>query len=271
MNQPISIPNLYLNSAEYYDYDTRDIVSDDLPFYLEYATRCCGNGGDILELACGTGRVSITLAQNGYRVNGIDLSEAMLQRYQEKVNLLPEEVRNRLSFSKADMSDFELGRTFKLIIIPFRAFQSLTEESHQRGCLRQVRKHLQENGIFIIDVFRPYKIMDESWVYPEMIQWETVDPQTGQKIVKKHQGRKIDPARQIIYPELTYEITDSAGVVKTYTEPLELKYYYYEQLKNLLISERFTIIEEYGWYDRSCARERDIATGREMIFICQKG
>jgi hypothetical protein len=132
------------------------------------------------------------------------------------------------------------------------------------GC--SLKAHLHEDRIFIIDVFRPYKILNQSWVYPEMVQWKNVDPHTGQKIVKKHRGRKIDTTRQIIYPELTYEITDPTGVVKTYAESLELKYYYYEQFKNLLTTEQFEIIEEYGWYDRS-----DITSGRELIFICQKG
>lgn len=53
-------PNLYTKAAFLYDFDDRDIVKSDIPFYLEYAAKYRGN---ILELACGTGRVSLVLAE----------------------------------------------------------------------------------------------------------------------------------------------------------------------------------------------------------------
>jgi len=52
--------NLYHNTASYYDYDNREIIKDDLDFYVEYANK---TKGKILELASGTGRVSLYLAE----------------------------------------------------------------------------------------------------------------------------------------------------------------------------------------------------------------
>lgn len=57
--------NLYQKTAFLYDFDNLEILKADLPFYLEFAAKY---SGDILELACGTGRVSLVLAQNGYKV-----------------------------------------------------------------------------------------------------------------------------------------------------------------------------------------------------------
>lgn len=66
-------PNLFQKAAFLYDYDDRDIVKDDIPFYLEYAAKYPGT---ILELACGTGRVALVLAQNGYQVySGFKIKE----------------------------------------------------------------------------------------------------------------------------------------------------------------------------------------------------
>lgn len=256
------MPNLYLNTAFLYDFDNRDIVKSDIPFYLEYAARYSGN---ILELACGTGRVALELAKKGYKILGLDLSESMLEQFRLKLKHQPEAVQNNVRLARCDMSEFQLDQEFTLIIIPFRAFQSLVTEASQRNCLKCVYRHLSDDGVFIINVFRPYGPMDERWIYPEMVQWEVVDEKTGNKIIKKHRGPKIDVMNQIIYPEMIYQVIEPDGKTTEIIEPLELKYYYYDQLKSLLESEGFEIREEYGYYDKT-----DINDGNELIFVCGK-
>lgn len=189
-------PNLYLKSAYLYDFDNRDIVKSDIPFYLEYAAKY---PGVILELACGTGRVSLVMAQNGYQIQGIDLSERMLEQFELKLKEQPKWVQENIRLDKCDMSNFHLNQDYSLIIAPYRAFQTLITEESQRNCLKCVYQHLANQGILIINVFRPFTIMDESWVYPEMIQWEAIDEKTGKKIIRKHRGSKIDVNNQIIY------------------------------------------------------------------------
>jgi SAM-dependent methyltransferase len=254
--------NLYQNTAHLYDLDQRDNLTSDIPFYLDYAAR---TKGSVLELACGTGRVSLPLAEAGYFVTCIDLSEEMLNVFRSKLSAASEDIRNRIALTRADMSDFTLNDRFSLIIIPFRAFQSLTEESGIRSCLGHVREHLTENGLFIINVFRPYGVLDESWCYPDTIQWERDDLKTGSHVVKKHRGEKIDPVRQLIFPGFTYEITGPNGDRNLLHEKLCLKYYTYQQLKELLTESGFSISEEFGWYDKS-----GIENGRELIFVCKK-
>jgi len=152
-----------------------------------------------------------------------------------------------------------------LIIIPFRGFQVLTTEEAQRNCMKCVYEHLSDEGVFIVDTFRPYKKLDETWVYPETVQWETTAKKTGRRIVKKHRGPKIDVINQIIYPEMIYQIIEPDGRVMEFREPLELKYYYYDQLKELLESSGLKIKEEFGYYDKS-----SIENGKELIFVCSK-
>lgn len=74
-----------------------------------------------------------------------------------------------------------------------------------------------------------------------------------------------DVENQIIYPELIYYVTNQDGVEEKIIEPLALKYYYEEQVRNLLQSNGFKIAEEMGYYDR-----RPISEGPELIFICKK-
>lgn len=77
--------------------------------------------------------------------------------------------------------------------------------------------------------------------------------------------RKIDVDNQIIYPDLTLYITHPNGRKEKLVESLSLKYYYYEQIKQLLISNNFNIVSEFGNYDK-----REIQQGPEQIFICKK-
>jgi len=254
--------NSYSNSAHLYDLDDRGVTKDDIPFYLEYAAKT--SGGDILELACGTGRVTIPLAKAGNNVWGIDLSENMLGQMKNKLNMSSQEIAKRVHISKMDMCSFVLHKKFSLIIIPFRAFQALTSLDQQNKCLTSIYRHLTDGGILILDVFKPKGQLDESWIYPEITQWEVFDPKTGYRIRKNHRGQAIDIERQIIYPEFIYHIVKPDGE-EIIREQLELKYYYYDQIKDLLETQGFEIMQEFGYYDK-----RPITEGPEMVFVCKR-
>ena len=251
--------NRYTRSSHLYDLDQRDILTADIPFYLDYASE---QNGDVLELACGTGRVSLELAKAGYNITGLDLSEQMLEIFRQKLDIAAPEVRQCVTLTHGNMASFQLDRKFSLIIAPFRAFQALTVDEDIKGCLRCVKEHLRDGGLFIINTFRPYKQLDTSWCYPETVQWEHDDKETDCHVTKKHWGDRIDTVRQIIYPHFAYEITYPSGQTERITEDLSLKYWYYEQLKSLLLENSYDVIEEYGWYDKS-----PIENGRELIFV----
>ena len=254
------IRNRYVNSANLYDLDQRDNLVVDIPFYIEYAKK---QNGNILDLGCGTGRVSIELARLGYCVTGLDLSEQMLEIYKNKIKYLPEDIQGKIEIINGNMAEFKIYKRYSLIIAPFRAFQSLTKENDIQNCLRCIRNHLNNDGIFIINVFRPCKVLDENWCYGERIQWERNDEKNGTHVIKKDIGERIDTREQIIYSSFIYEIIYKDGKIGKYTEQLELKYYYYEQLIKILKDNGFKILEEYGWYDKS-----GIEDGRELIIIC---
>ena len=254
--------NTYQNTAWLYDYDNRDNLTADIPFYIEYATK---TGEDVLELGCGTGRVAIKMAEAGFNVTGLELSDTILEIFKEKLENVKAEVADRITLVKGNMVSFNIGKKYGLIIAPFRAFQALSDEKDVINSISCISEHLAEDGLFIVNVFRPFKQLDESWCYPETIQWETIDGDTGCRIVKKHWGDKIDTQNQIVYPHYAFEITHPDGKCERIEDDLELKYYYYDQLKEYLINGGFEITEEYGWYDRSNIKE-----GRELIFVCRK-
>lgn len=252
--------NIYENTARLYDADNRDNLSADIPFYLEFAGK---QNGDILELGCGTGRVALVLAAAGFHVAGLDLSEEMLRVFREKLSAKPE-LSDMISLVHGDMSNFCLDRKFALIIAPFRAFQAVTDDRDIDNALSCIRKHLVSNGIFIVNVFNPNRVMDQSWCYDEQIQWECFDENTGNYIVKRHRGDKIDTEKRIIYPHFSFEVTYPDGKKQLFTDDLKLKYYDRVRLRAVIEKAGMEITEEYSWYDKTPP------DGREIIFICRR-
>src|SRR5713101_9078630 len=138
--------------ADYYD--ASPVVAgrtQDIAFYRSAAREF---GDPVLELGCGTGRVTMALAEDGYRVTGLDLSERMLERAAQKRAALYTEERERVHLVQGDMARFDLGETFRLVIIPFRPFHHLLEVPEQMNCLECVKKHLAPGGRLILDVFQ---------------------------------------------------------------------------------------------------------------------
>jgi SAM-dependent methyltransferase len=255
--------NLYENSAWLYDLDVNvnpknDVLNDDIPFFTEYAKQ---QQGEILELACGTGRVSIRLAEAGFSVTGLDLSEQMLGIFREKLSAKPE---LDIKIVHSNMADFKLDRKFAMIIVPFRAFQALTDDDDIENALTCVREHLADDGIFIVNVFNPHPVMDETWCCPEMVMWERLDEETGNHVVKKVVNERIDIENRVIYPHYVFEVTYPNGKSERILDYLKLKYYYSDQLRAEVEKAGMAVAEEYSWYDKSPPG------GREIIFICKR-
>ena len=139
----------YVDYAEYYDFDHDTQI--DVEFYLDYARQC---GSPILELACGTGRVLVPLAEMGFEIYGVDLSENMLAACHRKVR--DKQLVDRAHLTLANMATFDLPRRgFALVYVPVRSFMHLYTQDDQLACLRRAYEHLRPGGTFIVDVYAP--------------------------------------------------------------------------------------------------------------------
>lgn len=253
--------NLYTHTAAWYDMDTSQYSSVDLDFYREAASRTTG---PVLELACGTGRISIPLAKDGHEVWALDLSAPMLAEFARKAAALPPEVRNRLNVVQGSMSDFTIPRQFDLIIIPFRAFQALTQDGDASACLQAVRRHLASDGVFILDTFKVDSGETIACSNTEQTDWERVDPRTGQTVRRARRMPVVDTSKQIIYPEVIVYTTHQDGSVARHVDRLALRYYYEYQMQVLLLTHGFRIEAAYGSYDK-----RPVASGSELLYVCR--
>jgi ubiquinone/menaquinone biosynthesis C-methylase UbiE len=132
-------------------YDT--VVPDwhgEVDFYRGLAAEAHAVGQAVLEVACGTGRVAIRLAREGFEVTGFDLSSAMLDDAREKSAGM-----SNLHWVQGDMRSFELGETFGLVIIPGHSFQNILTATDQFACLESIRRHLVPGGLLVVHLDHP--------------------------------------------------------------------------------------------------------------------
>jgi len=158
------------------DYDRRSpemfdeaILGPAVDFLAELA-----NGGRVLELGIGTGRVALPLAAKGLSVHGIDLSRSMVERLREKPG------GESIGISIGDFSSTTVEGTFKLAYLVFNTIMNLTTQEAQIACFRNVSSHLDLGGRFVIEVMlpelqslpfgetiRPYNVTETQWNFDE--------------------------------------------------------------------------------------------------------
>jgi SAM-dependent methyltransferase len=206
-----------LYDAEY------DGIDADLGFYLDHLAP-----GSVIELACGTGRLAVTLSRQGRSVVGLDAAPAMIARARQH----PEPVE----WVVADMADFSLGRTFGNIVIPFSGLAFLSSIEVRLRCLACCRKHLSPNGLLILDLMNSETPTGNSTPPERFIK----DPLTEQVFTKKTQVKSSPEKIETFY-------TYTSGEIKL-GHVLNLCRISLAQITETLEASSFFIHEIYGDY-----------------------
>ena len=233
-------------------YDAVYADRDDTAFWQAMAA--AADGGPILELGCGTGRVLVPLARDGVEITGLDRSAVMLERCRARIAGESPEVTERVQLVEADMTTFDLGRRFGSVICPFAGFQQLRTVDQQLACLGRCRAHLLPRGRLVLDLPNPDPAP------AEYARDGLGDEATAVQLVDWTNGRRIrwwmtvigyDRSLQCNECEVTYEIIEYDGVTRRLTETIFLRYTFRYELEHLLFRAGFRIVDLYGDYDCS--------------------
>lgn len=147
--------------AATYDGDLRGDEDDAVAFFERLA-----GGGRVLELAIGTGRIGLPLASRGVRVEGIEISPAMVARLRAKPG------GDRVPVTIGDMADVAVPGTYRLTYVVFNTFFNLLTQDDQVRCFENVATHLDHGGSFVIEAFVPsylYRLRNDQYVDAESI------------------------------------------------------------------------------------------------------
>jgi SAM-dependent methyltransferase len=168
--------------------------------------------GSALELGIGTGRIALPLAACGIRVDGIDLSQAMVDQLRTKPG------GDQLLVTIGDFADVPVSDTYRLIYVVFNSLFNLLTQEEQIGCFENVAAHLTSDGTFVVEAYVPaflYQRRNNQYVEAEIIEIDAV-----RLDVLRH-----DPATQMI--EESHVLLSEAGVrlnpvAQRYSWPSEL-------------------------------------------------
>lgn len=225
----------------------------DVPFYVAEAEGARGRGGGaVLELGCGTGRVTLPLARAGHTVVGVDGSAGMLARCRDTLAAEPDVVRARVTLHQADVRALELGRTFALAIAPFRVVQHLVTIDDQLRALRAIARHLAPGGRLVFDVFNP---SFRALVAADGVEREDTpetplpDGRTVRRLVRVRRVRFVDQVSEI---ELLYDVAPSPGAPPVrHVHAFEMRWYLRAELEHLLARAGLAVESVYGDMERN--------------------
>ncbi len=236
----------YRAIADYYDAENERLgwLARDVPFFLGQLPK---RSQHVLELAAGTGRAAIPIAQAGHRVVGVDYASDMLalaRRKRDAVGLSERE----LSLVHADVLKLDLGRTFDWVAIFFNTFLGFTTLAEQDAVLQVARKHLKPRGRLWLDIFQPNLAL--------MADEESlgIDPAV---FFVPHLNRTVfmavdvkrDPSKQLQEVTFNYRWFDERGRQRTQKTRFSLTFIFPRELRILLERNGFRIESIFGDHD----------------------
>jgi len=251
--------------AEYYD-----LIHDGLPGDVEfYVGQALDAGGDALELGVGTGRIAIPMVTAGVNLTGLDSSPGMLDACRRKKEAAGD-VPGALELIHGDMADFDLGRRFAFIAMPYRTFMHLLTPGDQRQCLRAVRRHLAPNGRFVFNTWAPRVEAIASVIGgPLAEKLKLADrlrvPEKELNVEHYHASSCDDFRQTITELHVIREVDDAGRILRERRLPLVRAWTTPREMDNLLLLCGFQVEGLYGDFEGGPFTEES----NEMIWVLE--
>jgi len=230
---------IYDPIARIYDPWSRS-VTEDVDFYVEHARAA---GGTVVELAVGTGRIAVPIAEAGVGVIGVDLSTGMLDV--ARAYARERGVESLVDLRHGDLRSPPVSERVPLVICPFRSLLHMTGNAEKLEALRAAQALLEPGGRFVFDVFAPSRQdieeTDGRWLEREPEIFERADWD--------------EPSRT-----LTLSVR-SGDVSASFT----LHWLSQEEWRSLIQEAGLEVESVWGWFDR-----RPYAGEEDMIFTCRR-
>jgi SAM-dependent methyltransferase len=248
----------YDTYTEFRDPQTYDLIcdafSDDFALLDQWTNKL---GNPLLDLACGTGRMALRLAAQGYEVTGVDLIPEMISWARKKAAARGVSVE----WIVADAREFRLGRQFPFIFMLMNAFQFLPGREDHEAMLARVREHLMPNGCFLFETRNPTPQNLQGLFNPGSSSYPLADGGT----LTTSDEQYYDPMTQIQHWTGKMLFTRADGTREERINRAALRYVYPQEMEALLHYNGFRIREVYGnWQGEPLT-----ANSPAMIYVCE--
>ncbi|MEW2591296.1 class I SAM-dependent methyltransferase [Micromonospora aurantiaca] len=189
-------------------------------------------GGPVLELAVGTGRVALPLAARGIAVEGVEASPEMVAHLRAKPGGAD------MPVTVGDMADVPVPGPYRLVFLVFNTLFNLVSEERQAACFRNVARVLAPGGAFVIETFVPDPA---DFDRDEQVQVREVTEDSA--TIRMHRYDRA--AQTFVRQTVTF---DAAGV---HLKPFAMRYAWPEQIDELAERVGLRLTERYADWDRS--------------------
>ena len=252
-----------LNNFEEYEdpilYDKEnDAYMPEIPFLLKWAAK---KQGPIIDLACGTGRVTIPLAENGHKVIGVDIHKGMLDEARKKTA----ELDLQIEWIEQDCTKLNLHAKSNLIYSVGNSFQHFLTNEAQDELLSSVNNHLEVGGAFIFGTRFPS--VEELLQPPTEEYWKMYTDRETQQTVDVFTISNYDSLDQIQQYTTIRKYKDSSGkIIEEKSTNIRLRYVFPKEMERLLHTHGFEIVHLYkDWNEAPITND-----SYEMIYVCKK-
>ena len=234
-------------------YDGMNTNLADLEFYKRWLPK--NKCARILELCCGTGRLTLPIAKDGYNISGVDYTSSMLEQAKVKAS----EGGLEVEFIEADIRTLDLPEKYDLIFIPFNSIHHLYKNEDLFKAFNVVKNHLKEGGLFLLDCFNPniQFIVEGEKEQKEIAEYTTND---GREVLIK-QIMRYENKTQINRIEWHYYINSAFDSIQN----LDMRLFFPQELDSYLEGNGFNIIHKFGGFEEDTFNDHS----EKQIFVCQ--
>jgi SAM-dependent methyltransferase len=214
----------------------------------EQATVDClerlARGGPVLELAVGTGRIALPLAARGVRVDGIEISPAMVAKLRAKPG------GEDVTVTLGDFADVGVPGSYRLVFVVFNTLFNLLKQDDQVRCFQNVAAHLTDDGVFLVEAFVPsflYRLRNDQYVDAEAISVNEV---------------RLDVARHDAVNQTLVESHVSLSSEGVRLNPIVTRYAWPSELDLMARIAGLSLKERWGGWSRepfTAASERHVS------------
>lgn len=230
----------YETIARFYDAETGH-KTDDLAMYSRLAAQY---GGPVLDVGCGTGRVLVHLAQEGYPVHGVDTSRAMLDRLDIKLKAYPH-LAEYITYTHGDIMSYTSREDYRLTLLTYNALMHFHEQDTQIALLERLHTITHSEGLLVIDLPNAGETFATQETDSVLLDRTFLDPETGHMIMLQSTSY-LDRVTQLLRVQWIYDEVTADGTLKRRVVPHVLRYFFYPELHLLLRHTGFRVLDVFG-------------------------
>lgn len=228
--------------------------SEDVEFYVSLVRKL--RPQRVLELGCGTGRITLPLAEQGARLGfdviGVDSQAEMLESANKRHLEAPPAVRERLRLIQADMRTWQSESAFDLIVIPCSSISHLLALKDQLAAWNQCRRNLTPGGRFLVEITMPnmaifadsFNVPPRALVEIDVDKWDQSD---GVRFIRRKTSRYLSH-EQCAQTRFLYEKYQNGRAVDGYIDDFVGHVFFPRELQLLFIHTGFEIEQTFGDY-----------------------